>query len=113
MLKIEGVFKFLKDVLGWEEYQVRDWESIKNIIAICYFVGGYFYEIESELIENETIQMICGIARSKGKITRYFFLEGLKVLLIAWHVENFKIEHNISDEMFRQMQAYAGIGEEF
>jgi len=23
------------------------------------------------------------------------------------------IEHNISDEMFRQMQAYAGIGEEF
>ena len=111
--KIEGVFKFLKDVLGWEEYQVRDWESIKNIIAICYFIGGYFYEIESELIENETIQMICGIARSKGKITRYFFLEGLKVLLMAWHVENFKIEHNISDEMFRQMQAYAGIGEEF
>jgi len=42
--KIEGVFKFLKDVLGWEEYQVRDWESIKNIISICYFVGGYFYE---------------------------------------------------------------------
>ena len=111
--KIEGVFKFLKDVLGWEEYQVRDWESIKNIIAICYFVGGYFYEIQSELIENETIQMICGIARNKGKITHYFFLEGLKMLLMAWHVENFKIEHNISDEMFRQMQAYAGIGEEF
>ena len=110
--KIEGVFKFLKDVLGWEECQVRDWESIKNIIAICYFVGGYFYEIESELIENETIQMICGLARNKGKITHRFFLEGLTMLLLAWHVENFKIEHNISDEMFRQMQAYAGIGEE-
>ena len=25
--KIEAVFKFLKDVLGWEEFQVRDWES--------------------------------------------------------------------------------------
>jgi len=111
--KIEGVFKFLKDVLGWEEYQVRDWESIKNIISICYFIGGYFYEIQSELIEDETIQMICGIARNKGKITHRFFLEGLKMLLLAWHVENYKIEHNISDEMFRQMQAYAGIGEEF
>ena len=66
--KIEGVFKFLKNVLGWEEYaratrpnalgvQVRDWESIKNIISICYFVGGYFYEIQSELIENETIHV--------------------------------------------------------
>jgi hypothetical protein len=32
--KIESVFKFLKEVLGWEEFQVRDWESIKNLIAI-------------------------------------------------------------------------------
>jgi hypothetical protein len=110
--KIEGVFKFLKDTLGWEEYQVRDWESIKNIIAICYFIGGYFYEIHSELIENETVQMICNLARNKGKITHHFFLEGLKMLLFAWHVENFKIQNNISDEMFRQMQAYAGIGDE-
>ena len=110
--KIEGVFKFLKDSLGWEEYQVRDWESIKNIIAICYFIGGYFYEIHSELIENETVQMICNLARNKGKTTHHFFLEGLKILLLAWHVENFKIQNNISDEMFRQMQAYAGIGKE-
>jgi len=110
--KIEGVFKFLKDVLGWEEYQVRDWESIKNIISICYFVGGYFYEIQSELIKNETIQMICGLAKNKGKITHRFFLEGLKLLLLTWHVENYKIINNISDEMFREMQAYAGIGVE-
>ena len=109
--KIEGVFKFLKDVLGWEEYQVRDWESIKNIISICYFIGGYFYEIQSTLIENETVQMICNLAKNKGIISRRFFLEGLKVLLTAWHLENFKIQNNISDEMFKQMQAYAGIGD--
>jgi len=107
--KIESVFKFLKDVLGWEEYQVRDWESIKNIISICFFVGGYFYEIKSELTNNPTIQMICNLAKNKGKITHYFFLEGLKMLLLAWHVENFKIQNNISDELFREMQAYAGI----
>jgi len=71
-----------------------------------------FYEIQSELIENDTIQMICGIAKSKGKITHRFFLEGLKILLLAWQLEKYKIENNISDEMFRQMQAYAGIGEE-
>ena len=103
------MFKFLKDVLGWEEYQVRDWESIKNIISICFFVGGYFYEIKSELTNNPTIQMICNLAKNKGKITHYFFLEGLKMLLLAWHVENFKIQNNISDELFREMQAYAGI----
>lgn len=107
--KIEGVFKFLKNVLGWEEFQVRDWESIKNIISICFFVGGYFYEIKSELTDNPTIQMICDLAKSKGKITHYFFLEGLKMLLLAWHVQNFRIKNNISDELFAEMQAYAGI----
>jgi len=75
--KIEGVFKFLKDVLGWEEFQVRDFESIKNIIALCFFIGGYFYEIESELIENTTIQYICDLGGGKGKYTRYYFLQGL------------------------------------
>ncbi len=109
--KIEGVFKFLKDVLGWEEFQVRDWESIKNIIAICFFVGGYFYEIESELIKNETIIMICDLANSKGKITRYFFLEGLRILMIAYQVDIFRKERNISDELYAEMQSYAGIME--
>jgi len=110
--KIEGVFKFLKDTLGWEECQVRDFESIKNIIAICYFIGGYFYEIDSELAENETIQMICGIAKNKGKISRHFFLKGIELLLLAKQLENFKRENEISDEMFRQMQAYAGVCDE-
>ncbi len=42
----------------------------------------------------------------------HFFLEDLKILLLAWHVENFKKEHNISDEMFRQIWAYTSIGGE-
>lgn len=108
--KIEAVFKFLKDVLGWEEFQVRDWESIKNIIAICFFVGEYFYEIESELTNNPTVIMICNVGGGKGKITRFYFLEGLKKLLIAQNVENFKKNNNISEELFKEMQEYAGIG---
>jgi len=92
---------------------LRDWESIKNIIAICFFIGGYFYEIHSELTENKTVQTICNLAKSKGKITHNFFLEGLKILLFAKHLENFRKENHISDEMFRQIQSYAGIDYEF
>jgi hypothetical protein len=50
--KIEAVFKFLKEVVGWEEFQVRDYTAIKNIIALAFFVGGYFYEIGSDLTKN-------------------------------------------------------------
>jgi hypothetical protein len=39
----------------------------------------------------------------------YFFLEGLRLLLIAWDVQNFRIKNNISDKLFAEMQAYAGI----
>jgi hypothetical protein len=102
--KIEGVFKFLKDVLGWEEFQVRDFESIKNIIALCFFIGGYFYEIESDLIENVTIQYICDLGGGKGKYTRYYFLQGLAKILTYNAVEQFIKNKNINDEEFRNMK---------
>ena len=108
--KIESVFKFLKDVLGWEEFQVRDWDSIKNIIALCFFIGNYFYEIESALIDNPTIEIICQMGNGKDKVTRYFFLEGLKVLLIAEKAFRLKQELKISDETWQEMQTFAGIG---
>jgi len=108
--KIESVFKFLKDVLGWEEFQVRDWDSIKNIIALCFFIGNYFYEIESALVDNPTIEIICQMGNGKDKVTRYFFLEGLKVLLIAEKAFRLKKELEISDETWQEMQTFAGIG---
>jgi len=109
--KIEAVFKFLKDVLGWEKFQVRDWESIKNIIALCFFIGNYFYEIESTLIEHPTIEIICQLGNGKGTVSRFYFLKGLEKLLIAQSVFQFKEDKGISDETWREMEAFAGIRE--
>jgi len=109
--KIEAVFKFLKDVLGWEEFQVRDWESIKNIIALCFFVGNYFYEIESALIEHPTIEIICQLGDGKGKVSRFYFLKGLEKLLIAQSVFQFKEDRGISDDEWSEITDFAGIGE--
>jgi len=108
--KIEAVFKFLKDVLGWEEFQVRDWESIKNIIALCFFIGNYFYEIESALIEHPTIEIICQLGGGKGTVSRFYFLEGLKNLLIAESVFRFKEDKGISDNEWSEITAFVGIG---
>ena len=108
--KIEAVFKFLKDVLGWEEFQVRDWESIKNIIALCFFIGNYFYEIESTLIEHPTIEIICQLGDGKGTVSRFYFLEGLKKLLIAQSVFQFKEDKGICDDEWREITDFAGAG---
>ena len=107
--KIEAVFKFLKDVLGWEEFQVRDWESIKNLIALCFFIGNYFYEIESALIEHPTIEIICELGNGKGIISRFFFLKGLEKLLIAESIFNFKKDKGISDDKWNEITGFAGI----
>jgi len=109
--KIEAVFKFLKEVLGWEEFQVRDWESIKNIIALCFFVGNYFYEIESVLIEHPTIEIICQLGDGKSKVSRFYFLKGLEKLLIAQSVFQFKEDRGISDDEWREITDFARVGE--
>jgi hypothetical protein len=109
--KIEAVFKFLKDVLGWEEFQVRDWESIKNIIALCFFVGNYFYEIESTLIEHPTIEIICQLGDGKDTVSRFYFLKGLEKLLIAHSVFQFKEDRGISDDEWREITDFAGVGD--
>lgn len=110
--KIESVFKFLKDILGLEEFQVRDFNSIKNLITLCYFIGNYFYEIESALIEHPVIEMLCEMGGGKGTISRHFFLEGIKKLLIAQNVLKFKRDNSISSKQWEDMALFAGIGED-
>jgi hypothetical protein len=104
--KIESVFKFLKDVLGWEDFQVRDFESIKNIIALAFFVGGYFYEIGSDLTKNPVIVLISQLGGGKGKVTRRYFLEGLKTLLIHRSVEQFIDEQQLDTHTFDAMMSF-------
>jgi len=100
--KIESVFKFIKEVLGWEEFRIQDFESIKNLIALAFFVGGYFYENQDELTKNETVKWIALLGGGKGSVTRYFFMEGLKILIQVSYFKQFVKELNISDEEIQQ-----------
>jgi hypothetical protein len=100
--KIEGVFKFLKDVLGWETFKVQDFESIKNLIALCFFVGAYFYEIQDELTKDDNIQWICELGGGKGIVSRYYFLKGIAKLLTVQQVQQFKQEFNISEKQMQE-----------
>jgi hypothetical protein len=82
--KIEGVFKFLKDNLGWETFRVRDFLVIQNLISLCFFVAGYFYEHQKEMANDHSdglnVKFICSLAKSKGKISKHYYLQGLKIM---------------------------------
>lgn len=104
-MKIEGVFRFCKQVLGWEDFLARDFELIKNLLCLCFFIGGYFYEIEDELIKDHRIRWIAELGGGKGRITRYFFLEGIKNLLIMKKMQSYLEQNQISDEQVQEALA--------
>lgn len=105
--KIEEVFKFVKNAVGWEEFQVRDWESIKNLIATAFFIGGYFYQLEPQLSQHPTIKWLCQLGNGKGKVTRHFLLEGLRNLLIHHHVERIREQSELTDSEWEDILSFA------
>lgn len=96
--KIETLFRFLKQVLGWEEFLIRDWESIKNLITLAFFIGGYFYEIGHEIIKDQTIEWLTQLGGGKGKVTRGYILNGIAQLMKTQSTLDFLVENNISPQ---------------
>lgn len=104
--KIEVVFRFLKQNLGWESFQVRDFNSIKNLLAIAFFLIGFFKELEAELKTHPLAILLCQLASSKGKITIHFLLEGLHKMANYQEVDQWMKDNNISKEELDQMVEY-------
>lgn len=101
--KIEGVFKFLKEVLGWEDSQIREYAAIKTLLTFCYFVAGYFYEIESALVENETIKFIAHLGGGKGEVTRTYVLRGFAKMITKVTVDEAIEKFNITPEQMLEI----------
>jgi hypothetical protein len=98
--KIEGVFKFLKEELGWEKFQIRDFLAIQNIIVLCFFVAEYFYENQPQ---DPSVMMLCQLAKSKGKITKHFYTKGLAIMANYLLFQQYVNEQNLSQQQVDQL----------
>lgn len=101
--KIEGVFRFMKQNLGWETFQIRDFSSIANLLSLVFFLVGYFKELEEELKKHPLCAYICSLALSKGKITIHFLLEGIKKIVHYQEVAQWMEEENISQQQLKEL----------
>ena len=79
--KIEVIFRFLKTNLGWETFQVRDFQRIKNLIALAFFLVGYFKELDKDIQNHEIYQLIAQIGGGKGIVSIHFLLIGFEKLV--------------------------------
>jgi hypothetical protein len=107
--KIEVVFKFLKQNLGWEAFQVRDFNSIKNLLALAFFLIGYFPELENELKDHPMTIHLCQLAKSKGKTTLHFLLNGLEMLTNFQQVSLWMKQNDITKEQIDQFLQEIGM----
>jgi hypothetical protein len=101
--KIEVVFKFLKQHLGWETFQVQDFNKIQNLLAIAFFLVGFFPELEDQLKKHPLAQNLCELAHSKGKVTIHFLLKGLERLVHFQEVTLWMEQENISKEQIDEI----------
>ncbi len=104
--KIEAVFKFLNDVLGWEEFRIIVGIK-KKIIAITYLLGAYFYEIGEAVVGEEFVELVSRLGNGKGKITRGALVKGLKELITTIQTMKF-LKENLKGEQV--INLYASIG---
>ena len=84
--KIEYVFKFLKEGLGWEEMQIQDFKAIQNLLAICFYVASYLYEIGEEKAYDDYAILLAELGGGKGEVTRHFITKGIRHLLDHFRV---------------------------
>jgi hypothetical protein len=95
---IEEVFHFLKTTLGWEDIQVRDWQSQQTLTTLCFFIGGYLHEIESALTSNQNIAHICELGGGKKVVSRTYFLRGMADLMKAQSFQDYFRRNDISEQ---------------
>ena len=103
--KIEGVFKFCKDIFKWEKPRMDDWLAMKNLLTFVYFIAGYFYEIEDQITEDSTCQWLAELGNGKGKVTKHFLLKGLQKIAHFQIMKRYFEQHNQvnQDELSKQV----------
>jgi hypothetical protein len=86
--KIEVVFKFLKQNLGWETFQVRDFQSIKNLLALAFYLAGYFDELQKSIKNHEITVFLAQLGKGKDVVSPFFILKGLEVIIHYQQMKN-------------------------
>lgn len=81
---VEDSFRFIKDVLGWEDVQLLDLEGIRTLLALGCVAAGFLYELGVTL-EHEGVQLLARlggwIPRKGSKPGKIVLTRGLRRLL--------------------------------
>jgi len=107
--RIESVFKFVKSALGWEEFRLKDFNGIKTLIAIGFYIASYLYKIGEREIDEDLSAFLSEVGGGKGVISRHFIWAGIRNLLIKYKVDQVFEKRQPSEEMVTDLKNIAGM----
>jgi hypothetical protein len=106
--RIEKVFKFLKEGLGWEEMQLRNFLGIQRLLSFCFFIAAYLYKIEDQEVDDDYAILLAHLGGGKGVVSKHYILQGIKALLSKYRVDRFFEEYKPSTNTIENMISASG-----
>lgn len=106
--RIETVFKFLKEGLGWEEIQVRNFLGIQRLLSFCFFIAAYLYKIGDQEVHDDYVILLARLGGGKGVVSKHYILQGIKALLSKYRVDRFFEEYKPSEDTIENMISISG-----
>lgn len=106
--RIETVFKFLKEGLGWEEIQVRNFLTIQKLLSFCFFIAAYLYNIGDQEAYDDYVILLARLGGGKGVVSKHYILQGIKALLCKYKVDRFFEEYKPSEDTIEHMLSASG-----
>ena len=111
--RIECVFKFLKDGMGWEDIQIQDFQGIQNLLSICFFLAAYLYEIKEQEVHDDFIILLAKIGGGKGIVSRHYIFHGIQKLVDKHRIDRILEEEKVSQQTMEDMFTFGGICYDF
>lgn len=101
--RIETVFKFLKEGLGWEDLQLRNFLGIQRLLSFCFFIAAYLYKIGNQEAHDDYAILLARLGGGKGVVSKHYILQGIKALLSKYRVDRFFEEYRPSEDTIEDM----------
>ena len=111
--RIECVFKFLKEGMGWEDIQIQDFQSIQNLLSICFFLAAYLYDIKEQEVHDDFIILLAKIGGGKGIVSRHYIFEGIQQIMNKHRIDRILEEEKVSQQTMEDMYTFGGICYDF
>jgi len=111
--RIECVFKFLKEGMGWEDIQIQDFQSIQNLLSICFFLAAYLYDIKEQEVHDNFIILLAKIGGGKGVVSRHYIFEGIQQIMNKHRIDRILEEEKVSQQTMEDMYTFGGICYDF